>query len=62
MIETPYRNNALLNDFISVCDKGTKLTVACNIGMSDEYIRTLTMMDWKRVNPDLNKRPAVFIL
>jgi len=62
MIETPYRNNSLLSDFISVCDKGTKLTVACNIGMSDEYIKTLTMTDWKRVNPDLNKRPAVFIL
>jgi 16S rRNA (cytidine1402-2'-O)-methyltransferase len=61
-IETPYRNNAMMEDIISVCNPATKLTVACNITMEDEFIKTRRVADWKRDMPDLNKKPAVFII
>ncbi len=61
-IETPYRNNAMLEDILSICSNSTKLTVACNITLKDEFIKTRTIAEWKRERPELNKKPTVFII
>jgi 16S rRNA (cytidine1402-2'-O)-methyltransferase len=48
MIETPYRNNALLADFLQVCSDVTTLTVAAGITTGSEFIATKTIAQWKR--------------
>ncbi len=61
-IETPYRNEKFLQDLISVLHPATKLCVACDVTLPTEYIKTLSIQDWKRVKTDLHKRPAIFII
>lgn len=61
-IETPYRNDKLLADFISILNPATILTVACDITLPSEYIATKTVNDWKNVSVDLHKRPCIFII
>jgi len=61
-IETPYRNNQLFADIISSCSPVTLLSIATNLTMPDEQIRTMTISEWKRLNVDINKKPTVFIL
>lgn len=62
-IETPYRNQKLLQEMLDVLSPQTKLTVACNLTAPDEFIRTKTVREWKeKPLPDLNDRPTVFIL
>jgi len=61
-IETPYRNLKLLADLLSVCHDDLKLCIAVSLTSKDEYIKTLTIKDWKKLSPDLHKKPAVFIL
>jgi len=61
-IETPYRNNALLNDFLSNCVPEAKLCIAANITSEDEFIKTLKIKEWKKQKIDLNKIPTIFIL
>ncbi|MDD2584304.1 MAG: SAM-dependent methyltransferase [Bacteroidales bacterium] len=62
IIETPYRNDALMADFLQTCSKDTLLTVATNITTPDSFIKTRTISQWKRAKPELNKKPTVFIL
>ena len=61
-IETPYRNNKLMEDLIRICRPATKLCVAANITCDDEYIRTRPVREWKGCIPDLNKKPTLFLL
>ena len=61
-IETPYRNNKLLEDIISILHPQTRLCIACDLTLSSEYIKTMTILEWKKVNIDLHKRPAIFII
>ena len=61
-IETPYRNNQLLESLISVLQPQTSLCVACDITLPTEYIRTLTAEEWEHTRVDLNKRPTLFII
>lgn len=61
-IETPYRNLQLFEDIISVLSPTTCLTIACDITTENEYIKTMLIKDWKHVKPDINKRPAIFVL
>ena len=61
-IETPYRNMVLLDDMINICNSSTHLCIACNITLEDEFIVTKTINEWKKKLPDLNKKPAIFIL
>lgn len=61
-IETPYRNNALLKDFVSACNSKTHLCIAADLTMETEFINTKTIGEWKNKLPDLHKRPAVFII
>ncbi len=61
-IEAPYRNLQLLDDLIHCCAENTKLCIACNITCADEYIKTKTITQWKKGIPDIQKKPAIFIL
>lgn len=61
-METPYRNNHLLNDLLATCQPGTSLCIAADITSESEMIRTRTIADWKKQKPDLEKKPVIFIL
>jgi len=61
-IETPYRNNALVDDIINACMPETRLCIAADISLDTEYIVTMPVRLWKKNKPDLNKRPAIFII
>jgi 16S rRNA (cytidine1402-2'-O)-methyltransferase len=61
-IEAPYRNAKLLEDLLSVCNSQTKLCIAVDITLESEFIATKTISQWKRSVPDINKRPAIFLL
>ena len=62
-METPYRNNQLLEDLIKFLNPNTKLCIAANINHpTEEFIKTLKISDWKTQKPDLHKIPAVFVL
>lgn len=62
-IETPYRNNQLIEVLLETCKPATRLCIASNITLSAEWIKTKTIKDWRITKPpDLKKQPAVFIL
>ena len=61
-IETPYRNNALLDALLAQCRNQTRLCVAVNITGTSQSIRTMTIQEWKKQKPDLHKQPTVFLL
>ncbi len=61
-METPYRNNALLSDLLAHCNDAMLLSVASNISCGDEFIKTLSIKQWKKQTPDLHKKPSVFLL
>lgn len=63
LIETPYRNQHLLEDILAHCLPSTRLCVACNISLEDEMIVSKSIADWKKNSlPDLHKKPTVFLL
>lgn len=62
-IETPYRNNHLLEDILSTCSSETLLCVAMNVTGKTEMILTKSIGEWKRGElPNLDKQPTVFLL
>lgn len=61
-IETPYRNQKMLDDILQYCNQNTKLCIAANITCSDEYIHTKSIQEWKKKKPDLTKVPCIFLL
>ncbi|HEX8516578.1 MAG TPA: SAM-dependent methyltransferase [Bacteroidia bacterium] len=61
-IETPYRNMHLLEDLLATCDKQVRLCIACDVTLPTEFIKTKYIGEWKKNLPDLNKRPAIFLL
>ncbi|NNK71180.1 MAG: SAM-dependent methyltransferase [Flavobacteriaceae bacterium] len=61
-IETPYRNNQLLQDIMQVLGNMTRICVASDLSLPTEYIRTKTVAEWKNETIDLHKRPTIFIL
>jgi len=61
-IETPYRNDKLLQELLKVLSPNTKLCVACDITLPTEQIATKTVSEWKRMKWELHKRPAIFII
>jgi len=62
IIETPYRNDALLADMLEVLQAETKICVAANITQADAFIRTLSVSEWKKAGINIGKRPCVFVL
>ena len=62
-METPYRNNQLLEDLIKFLNPNTKLCIAANINNpTEEFIKALKISEWKNKKPELHKIPAVFVL
>lgn len=61
-IETPYRNNQLLEVLLKTCQPQTKICVAVDLTANTEMIKTKTVKDWKHHIPQLHKRPAIFLL
>lgn len=61
-IETPYRNNALLDELLKHCGANTQLCIAQNITAPNAYIKTRSVADWKKHKPTLEKAPAVFLI
>lgn len=61
-IETPFRNNQLLEELLRTCHPQTALCIACDLTASTEYVKTKTVAEWKTQVPDLHKRPAIFLL
>ena len=61
-IETPYRNNQLIEDVLKTCSPGTYFCIAANITSENEFIVTKTIQDWKNKIPDLHKIPSIFLL
>ncbi|WP_339630935.1 SAM-dependent methyltransferase [Bizionia echini] len=61
-IETPYRNNAMLEDICKVLHPETDVCVACDITLPTEFIKTQSVQAWKKNSADFHKRPALFII
>ena len=61
-IETPYRNNKLLEDILQALQPNTELCIATDITLPSEYIKTMRVADWKKTKVDLHNRPTIFII
>lgn len=61
-METPYRNNQMLEDLIKFCQPSTSVCVAANITMDDEFILTQSIKEWAQKKTDFHKKPAIFLL
>jgi 16S rRNA (cytidine1402-2'-O)-methyltransferase len=61
-IETPYRNNKLLEDLLQTLQPNTHLCIATDLTLPTEYIKTYKISEWKKTKVDLHNRPTIFII
>lgn len=62
-IETPYRNQQMMEALVETCRLQTRICIAVNLSLPDELILTRTVGQWKSMGwPDMKKKPAVFLL
>lgn len=61
-IETPFRNNQMLEEVLKSCKPNTQLCIACNLTGEDEFIKTQSIYNWRKEEIDLHKIPAIFLL
>jgi 16S rRNA (cytidine1402-2'-O)-methyltransferase len=61
-IETPFRNNPLLEEILKTANPKTKLCIACDLTAATEFVQTKTITDWQKKVPELHKRPTIFLL
>ena len=61
-IETPYRNNQLIDALLNNCQPSTKICIAVDLTGTNESIKTRPVSEWKKHKQDINKRPAIFLL
>lgn len=61
-IETPYRNQKLLEQLIKVCNDSTDLCIATDLTFDREMIATKSIKEWRHSLPDINKIPSIFLL
>ena len=61
-IETPFRNNKIVEAILQNCKPATQLCIAIEITSPNEVIRTKTIAEWKNEKVDLHKKPAIFLL
>lgn len=62
-IETPYRNQHMLEDILANCSPNTQLCIARNVSLANEFVVSKTIAEWKNTGlPDLHKQPTVFLL
>ncbi|TKC55775.1 SAM-dependent methyltransferase [Pedobacter hiemivivus] len=61
-IETPFRNNHLFEDILKNTTAQTQLCVACNLTSEDEFVKTMSVGQWKQERIDLHKKPTIFLI
>lgn len=61
-METPFRNDSLLDEVLKNCNGGLKLCIAADISLDTEFIQTKSIAEWKKNIPNLKKRPTMFVL
>jgi 16S rRNA (cytidine1402-2'-O)-methyltransferase len=61
-METPYRNQRMLESILATCSNDTMLCIATDITLPHENIKTMSILEWKKNIPSINDRLAVFIL
>ena len=61
-IETPFRNNQMLDDILKTCGTRTRVCVACNITGVDEQIISQPVEQWRKQKVDFHKKPAIFLI
>lgn len=62
IIETPYRSDALMADILAVCEPSTRVCVAVDLTLEDQFVKTKTVSEWKKTGLTVSKRPAVFLI
>lgn len=60
-IETPYRNKSLFQNLLKNLNESTLLCVAMDVTGKQEFIRTMTVKNWRKERVDLDKLPALFL-
>ena len=61
-IETPYRNNQMIESLLKTCKTSTQLCIAVDITGKNEWIKTMSVADWQKNKTDIHKRPAIFLI
>ena len=61
-IETPYRNNKLVEDLLQTLQPNTHLCIATDISLPTEFIKTMRVTEWKKNLVDIHNRPTIFII
>jgi 16S rRNA (cytidine1402-2'-O)-methyltransferase len=61
-IETPYRNNKMLETLLQNCHTTTRLCIAGELTSANEFIKSKSIADWKKENIDLHKKPVIFLI
>lgn len=61
-IETPFRNNPIMEEILRSCKNQTRLCIACNLTAADEFVKTKSILEWRKEVPDLHKKSAIFLL
>jgi 16S rRNA (cytidine1402-2'-O)-methyltransferase len=61
-IETPYRNNQLIETVLKSCKPATRFCIAAELTSVNEFIKTKTIADWKKEKTDFHKKPVIFLL
>jgi 16S rRNA (cytidine1402-2'-O)-methyltransferase len=61
-IETPYRNNQLIETILKTCKPNTKFCIAAELTGANEFIKTKTIDHWKKEKTDFHKKPVIFLL
>ena len=61
-IETPFRNNKMIETLLQNCKPTTQLCIAAELTSANEFIKTKTIADWKNEQIDLHKKPVIYLL
>ena len=61
-IETPYRNDQMLQDLLKSLDRNTEVCIACDLTLPTQFIKTLSVKEWKMLNFSFHNRPASFLI
>ena len=61
-IETPYRSSALFKDLMATLLPATLVCIACDLTLGSEFVKTMSVREWKKQKPNLEKRPCIFII
>ena len=61
-IETPYRNNQLIETLLKTCNATTRICIAAELTGTNEFVKTKTVADWQKEKIDFHKKPVIFLL